>query len=90
MLCPLFFLLKSSEGKIRTANPPLSANTKKFDSAYVAGGSAGLQTVDIRNPDSPRNIGSVETPGDARNVVVFWRQCVRGRRSSRPSGHQHS
>ena len=48
------FLEKISEGKIRGASPPLSANTKRFDSAYVAGGSAGLQTVDIRNPDSPQ------------------------------------
>ena len=31
MLCPLFFLLKISEGKIGTANPPLSANVKRFD-----------------------------------------------------------
>ena len=31
MLCPPFFLIKISEGKIRTANPPLSANAKRFD-----------------------------------------------------------
>jgi len=30
MLCPLFFLIKINKGEIRTANPPLSANAKRF------------------------------------------------------------
>jgi len=30
MLCPLFFLLKISAGKIGTANPSFSANAKRF------------------------------------------------------------
>ena len=70
------FLEKISEGKIRGASPPLSANTKRFDSAYVAGGSAGLQTVDIRNPDSPRNIDSVETPGEAPGVYQLYNLLI--------------
>jgi hypothetical protein len=28
---PAIFLIKISKGKIRTANPPLSANAKRFD-----------------------------------------------------------
>ena len=30
MLCPLFFLLKTSEEKIGTANPPLSAKVNRL------------------------------------------------------------
>jgi hypothetical protein len=36
MLCPLFFLLKISEGKIGTANPLLSANVKRLDLAVFS------------------------------------------------------
>ena len=35
MLCPLYFLLKISEGKIGTANPPLFANVKKFELTFT-------------------------------------------------------
>ena len=31
MLCPLFYLIKIGKGKIRAANPSLSANEKRFD-----------------------------------------------------------
>ena len=36
MLCPLFFLIKINKGDIRAANPPLSANTKRFDLSVIA------------------------------------------------------
>ena len=35
MLCPLFFLIKINKGEIRTANPPLSANAKRFYLAAI-------------------------------------------------------
>src|SRR5262245_26170102 len=37
---------------------------------YVASGDAGLQVVDARNPGAPVIVGSVVTPGPAREVAV--------------------
>ena len=40
------------------------------DHAFVAAGAAGLQVVDITDPNAPLIVGHVDTPGDARDVVV--------------------
>ena len=39
--------------------------------AYVADRYDGLQIIDVSNPVSPTLIGSVDTPGDAREVTVI-------------------
>lgn len=38
------------------------------DFAYVAEGHQGLRVVDVHNPNAPRVIGKVNTPGHANNV----------------------
>ncbi len=38
--------------------------------AYVAGGSVGLQMVNISNPAAPMIVGSIDTPGSAYAVAV--------------------
>ena len=38
--------------------------------AYVAAGEAGLQVLDITNPDVPLIVGYVDTPGSASDVVI--------------------
>ena len=38
--------------------------------AYVADHSFGLQVIDISNPENPQIVGSVDTAGDARSVVI--------------------
>jgi hypothetical protein len=39
--------------------------------AYVAGGASGLYVVDIRRSANPKQVASMDTPGDARDVDVF-------------------
>lgn len=38
--------------------------------AYIAAGSAGLQVVNVENPNSPSIVGSLDTPGNADDVRV--------------------
>src|SRR5262245_13053535 len=38
--------------------------------AYVAQGGSGMMVIDISNPDAPRVVGGVNTPGTALDVVV--------------------
>jgi hypothetical protein len=38
--------------------------------AYVAAGERGLQIVDVSDPGSPVVVGGLETPGEAKDVVV--------------------
>ena len=38
--------------------------------AYVADGADGLQIIDVSNPASPTLVGSVDTPGEAQDVVI--------------------
>lgn len=38
--------------------------------AYVAYGTAGLRIIDVANPSNPTLLGTIDTPGDARAVVV--------------------
>ncbi len=39
--------------------------------AYVANEQAGLQVIDITNPESPKIVGSVDTPVFAEGVAVL-------------------
>lgn len=49
-----------------------AANGVFIDSgkAYIADGDAGLRVVDLSDPDDPRVIGTMDTPGSALSVVV--------------------
>jgi len=38
--------------------------------AYLADGDAGLQIIDISDPQNPAITGSIDTPGEAKDVVV--------------------
>jgi len=38
--------------------------------AYIACGRAGLRIIDVTDPDQPQEMGSVDTPGAAFDVVV--------------------
>jgi hypothetical protein len=38
--------------------------------AYVAAGDAGVQIVDVANPDAPRVVGTANTPGRARGIAL--------------------
>jgi hypothetical protein len=38
--------------------------------AYLASGSAGLQVIDVRNPEDPRILETIDTPGSARGVAI--------------------
>jgi parallel beta-helix repeat protein len=40
------------------------------DYAYVARGTAGLEALDIRDPDAPHQVGFVQTPSEALQVVT--------------------
>lgn len=41
--------------------------------AYVAAGSDGLRVIDVRVPSVPVQVGSLDTPGDARGLAVSGR-----------------
>ncbi len=49
-----------------TAFMPFIADNK----AYVAYGTEGLRIIDVANPANPTLLGTFNTPGDARGVVV--------------------
>jgi len=38
--------------------------------AYVAAAESGLRIVDVSNPEAPREIGALDTPGLARSVAI--------------------
>ena len=40
------------------------------DKAYVAYGESGLRIIDVSNPANPNQLGTIDTPGDVRAVVV--------------------
>jgi len=42
--------------------------------AYVAAGTDGLRVIDVRLPSAPVEVGSLDTPGDARNLAVSGNQ----------------
>jgi hypothetical protein len=46
--------------------------------AYVAGGTSGLQIVDVTTPTAPVVIGSLDTPGDARKLLVLGKYAFLG------------
>jgi hypothetical protein len=38
--------------------------------AYVAAGAAGVQIIDVADPDAPRVVGTANTPGTARGIAL--------------------
>ena len=46
--------------------------------ALVTGGFFGLSVVDVTDPSAPREIGSVETSGNAQGVAVSEGDIPRG------------
>ncbi len=50
------FLIKISKGKIGTANPPFSANAKRFDLAVIEQKSIAFATTIYCGVRNPRNL----------------------------------
>ena len=42
------------------------------DHAYVADYSNGIYAIDISNPDRPRVVGTVDTPGEAQGIYPLY------------------
>ena len=47
---------------------------------YLADGSAGLQIVDVKDPQSPRRSGSLDTDGTAEGIALSGSVCLYRRR----------
>lgn len=48
--------------------------------AYVAAGASGLKVLDISNPANPVILASLDTPGDAREIIVLGKYAFLGER----------
>lgn len=63
----------SESGAISIVSPASGTAYTSFvldNKAYVAYGTAGLRIIDVANPNNPTLLGTIDTPGDARAVVV--------------------
>ena len=63
----------SESGAINIVAPASGTAYTSFvldNKAYVAYGTAGLRIIDVANPNNPVLLGTIDTPGDARAVVV--------------------
>jgi hypothetical protein len=49
--------------------------------AYVAAGNAGLQVIDVTNPAAPSIVATLDTPGDAREILVLGKYAFLAERA---------
>ena len=56
---------------------------------YVTAWTSGLRVIDVSDPTAPVEIGSIDTPGNARNVAVVGSFAYVADSFEGPAGDRH-